>query len=65
MGWDNTTEQTASVVDALNILTRHFVNANSEKTNSEPIQRVPRPYEAERVPDTITLADLGNLLREQ
>ena len=66
MGWDNTTEMTATVVDAINALTRLYVNAHSESP-IDPIPLMPRPYEAAREPvkpETITLAAFGDLLKE-
>ena len=66
MGWDNTAEMTASVVDAINALTRIYINAHSESP-IEPIPLMPRPYEAAREPakpETITLAAFGDLLKE-
>ena len=66
MGWDNTTEMTATVVDAVNRLTRLFYNANFENP-IDPLPLMPRPYEAAREPvkpETITLAAFGDLLAE-
>jgi selenocysteine lyase/cysteine desulfurase len=66
MGWTNTAEMTASVVDAVNALTRLYVNTHSESP-IDPIPLMPRPYEAAREPvkpETITLAAFGDLLKE-
>ena len=64
MGWDNTTEQTASVVDSLQMLIRLYVNANSDASDSSPVARVPRPYEAPVVPESISLGAFANLVKE-
>ncbi len=67
MGWDNTAEMTACVVDAVNVLTRVLVNVNSERSDTSPVPRVPRPYEAAPVaaePQTISLSQFGTLLKE-
>lgn len=66
MGWDNTTEMTATVVDAINALTRFYINAHSESP-IDPLPLMLRPYEAAREPvkpETITLAEFGDLLKE-
>ncbi len=66
MGWDNTTEMVATVVDAINIQTRHFINANSE-TPIDPIPLMQRPYEApvEPVkPETISFAEFCDIVKE-
>ena len=66
MGWTNTAEMTASVVDAVNALSRLYVNAHTESP-IDPIPLMPRPYEAAREPvkpETITLAAFGDLLKE-
>jgi len=69
MGWDNTTEMVATVVDSITHLTRVLINVNSEQPNTDPIPLMPRPYEAavdvEPVrPNTISLAEFGDLLKE-
>ena len=67
MGWDNTTEMVATVVDSITHLTRQFVNVNSETPNHEPLMLVPRPYAAPVEPvaaETITLAAFGNMMEE-
>ena len=64
MGWTNTAEMTASVVDAVNALSRIFINANSE-TPIDPIPLMPRPYEApvEPVkPDTVSFAKFCDIV---
>ena len=66
MGWTNTAEMTASVVDAVNALSRLYINAHSESP-IDPIPLMPRPYEVAREPvkpETITLATFGDLLKE-
>ena len=66
MGWTNTAEMTASVVDAINALSRLYVNAHTESP-IDPIPLMPRPYEAAREPvkpNTISLAEFGDLLKE-
>jgi len=67
MGWDNTTEMTATVVDAINQLTRLFYNANFEGPIKDPIPLMPRPYEVpvESVePKTISFAELCAFVKE-
>ena len=55
-------------MDAITYLTRHFINANSEVPNLDPVPRVPRPFEeiaADLVAmETISLADFNDLLKE-
>jgi len=66
MGWDNTTEMVATVVDSINVLTRLFHNANFE-TPIDPIPLMPRPYEApvEPVkPDTVSFAEFCDIVKE-
>lgn len=63
MGWDNTAEMTATVVDAINILTRHYINAHSESP-IDPLPLMPRPYEAAVIPVVPVVpvaASLGDL----
>jgi hypothetical protein len=67
MGWDNTAEMTASVVDAINRLIRLFYNANFEDPIKDPIALMPRPYEApvEPVqPDTVSFAEFCDIVKE-
>ena len=67
MGWDNTTEMVATVVDSITHLTRQFVNVNSETPNQDPLMLVPRPYEAavETVQaELISLAAFGEMMEE-
>jgi hypothetical protein len=71
MGWDNTTEMVATVVDSITRLTRltHNVNVSKDDRILDPIPLMPRPYEtavdAPPVkPDTISLAEFGDLLKE-
>jgi len=67
MGWDNTTEMVATVVDSITHLTRVLINVNSEQPNTDPIPLMPRPYEPAREPvkpNTISLAEFGDLLKE-
>ena len=64
MGWDNTTEMVATVVDSLAHLTRQYINVHSERANTDPMFRVPRPYEVTRVIETITLSQFGTMLKE-
>jgi len=66
MGWDNTTEMTATIVDAINVMTWLYASAHSE-SSVDPIPLMPRPYESVREPvkpATITLAAFGDLLKE-
>jgi len=68
MGWDNTAEMTATVVDSINALSRLYINANSESP-IDPLPLMLRPYEAavdvEPVKaETITLAEFGAMLKE-
>ena len=64
MGWDNTTELVAAVVDAVNVQTRVLINVNSENPDRTPVERVPRPYEVKPVAETITLTEFGDWLKE-
>jgi len=70
MGWSNTTEMTAMVVDAVNRLTRmtHNVNVAQADQILDPTPLMPRPYETAVVepvrPNTISLAEFGDLLKE-
>jgi len=71
MGWDNTTEMVATVVDSITRLTRmtHNVNVAQADQILDPIPLMPRPYEtavdvAPVKPDTISLAEFGDLLKE-
>jgi hypothetical protein len=66
LGWDNTTEQTANVVDAVQYLARLFFNANSEKPDRDPLPRVPRPYEAQTKQEApgVSLAEFANIIKE-
>lgn len=57
MGWDNTTEMTALVVDALERIAFGLAGA----TGTPP--RVPRPYEAPVEPASVSLAELPNLFK--
>ena len=60
----------ASVVDAVNVLTRVMINANSSKPITDSIPRVTRPYEnPEEVAEkdqlpTTSLADFAQLLKK-
>lgn len=62
MGWDNTTEQTAAVVDALNVLIRLTYNVNAETPNRDEVPRVPRPYEEDVILETISLNQFASML---
>ena len=67
MGWDNTAEMTAMVVDAVNILTRLFYNANYEDQIKDPFPLMPRPYEVAAAvvePVTASLGDFNTFLAE-
>ena len=64
MGWDNTTEQVAAVVDSLELLTRLYINAHSDSGDTSPVARVPRPYESPTVPETFSLAQFANVVKE-
>ena len=64
MGWDNTTELTAGVIDAVNVLTRVLINVNTENPDRTPVERVPRPYEVKAPAETITLTEFGDWLKE-
>ena len=65
MGWDNATEQTASVVDALQVLIRLTHNINASTPSSDDIPRVPRPYEAAPEQETISISQFNSLLEPQ
>jgi len=59
----------ATVVDSITHLTRVLINVNSEQPNTDPLLLMPRPYETavdvEPVrPNTISLAEFGDLLKE-
>ena len=62
MGWDNTTEQTAALVDAVNVLIRLTYNVNAESPNRDEVPRVPRPYEVAPERETISLAGFASIL---
>ena len=67
LGWDNSVELLASVVDAVNVLTRVLINVNSERPDTNPVPQVPRPYEVtatDATPETISLTAFGDLLKE-
>ena len=67
MGWDNTTEMVATVVDSITHLTRQYINAHSETPNLEPPMWVPRPYSAPAEPvkpQTISFAELCEIAKE-
>lgn len=69
MGWDNTTEMTAGVVDELKVLQRltHNMAVSASDQIRDPIVRVPRPFAAQSepiTPNTISLAALGDMLKE-
>ena len=69
MGWDNTTEMAAGIVDELKVLQRltHNVAVGTSDQIHDPVVRVPRPFEvaAEPVkPETISLAAFGDLMKE-
>ena len=71
MGWDNTTEMVATVVDSITRLTRLTHNMNVVQADQilDPIPLMLRPYETavdvEPVrPNTISLAEFGDLLKE-
>jgi len=69
MGWSNTTEMAAGIVDELKVLQRMTHNAAVGESDQirDPIVRVPRPFDAEQEPakpETISLAEFGDLLRE-
>lgn len=66
MGWNNTAEMTATVVDAINVLTRLYVNTHSESP-IDPIPLTRRPYEVpvEPVePKTVSFAELCAFVKE-
>lgn len=59
MGWDNTAEMTATVVDSINVLTRHYINVHSEMP-IDPIPLMPRPYEVTAEPVAVSAGSLGD-----
>jgi hypothetical protein len=66
LGWNNTTEMAASIVDAINVLTRVTMNVNSTKPIQGEIPRVPRPYE-DKAPEEskgISLSDFAGLIQK-
>jgi hypothetical protein len=69
MGWSNTTEMAAGIVDELKVLQRltHNIAAGESDQDRDPIVRTPRPFEVEQEPakpETINLAQFGDLLKE-
>jgi hypothetical protein len=66
MGWDNTTEMVAAVVDALNVLIRLTYNAASTNPQTDAIPRITRPYESDKElePKGISLTDFTDILRK-
>lgn len=66
LGWDNTTEMVAGVIDAINYLARMFYNANAKDADKSDLPRVQRPYEdalPKPEPKTISLFELGTMLK--
>ena len=65
LGWDNTTELTAQVVDSLNYLARLYQNVNFENADKSELVNVKRPHDvvAETEPETISLADFNEMMR--
>lgn len=59
MGWTNTAEMTATVVDAINALSRLYINAHSESP-IDPIPLMPRPYEVAAEPVEVPSGSLGD-----
>ena len=68
MGWSNTAEMTACVVDAVNRLTRLTYNVNSAERGQihDPVPLMPRPYEVAVTVkvETVMLSDFNALLAE-
>ena len=65
MGWDNSVEMTATLVDSVRHLTDLFVMANSDQQH-DPLPRVPRPYEANEPvkPSTISLSQFNSMMED-
>ena len=64
MGWDNTTEQTAALVDAINVLIRLTYNVNAESPSRDEVPRVPRPYEVAPERETISMTQFAAFVSE-
>lgn len=66
LGWDNTTEMVATVVDAVNYLARLVYNANAKEPDTSDLPRIPRPYgdEIKPEPESISLNEFTKMLRE-
>ena len=57
-------ELLASVVDAINVLTRVLINVNSERPDRDPVPQVSRPYQVTVAPAdaaTPVAASIGDL----
>ena len=63
MGWDNSTELLATVVDSLTYIARLIRNANFNNPDSSEIPRVVRPHEDEISPQRASLNDFAQLMR--
>ena len=66
--WTQGVEISASIFDAIQALTRIYVNANSEQPNTDPLPTYPRPGAAptpEPEPvTTVTLSGFAGLVKE-
>ena len=64
MGWDNTTEMLAGILDQLKIGNRMFYNANAETPDRSEIDWTRRPYsdDFDVEPESVSLADFAQLM---
>jgi len=65
MGWDNSTEMLAAILDATNYLTRLFRNANFKDPDGSEIPRTQRPYEdAQEIErESISIDEFAKLMK--
>ena len=60
--WDQNAELQAALIDSLRLHTFYYLSANGAKPDQP--QRFPRPGEVVPEPETISLAEFNDLLRE-
>lgn len=64
--WTQGVEIGASIFDAVQALTRIYINANSEQKITEPLDHYPRPGHVKAEPEnTVTLSGFAGLLKEK
>ena len=61
-GWGNDTELLARVVDGIEKLTYYTLQVNGN--DADPPVHIPRPNEEPIVPETVSFAEFGDLLKE-